>query len=66
MKLTKRKLRRKLVKYFFTYVCCKCGNVARGTPHKTKEGYCKWSEEKEKCRVCGEYQWRKCILDERK
>ena len=62
----KKSKRRKLVKGFVTYVCHKCGNVARGTPHRTGEGYCKWVEEKEKCRVCGEYQWRKCILDERK
>jgi len=60
-------MRRKLVKGFVTYVCCKCGNVARGAPHRTKDGdYCKFVEEKDKCWVCNKYQWRKCILDERR
>ena len=31
-------MKRKLVKGFITYVCSNCGNVARGTPHKTKDG----------------------------
>ena len=60
-------MKRKLVKGFITYVCSNCGNVARGTPHKTKDGdYCNVEEEKEKCLVCNKYQWKECILDERK
>ena len=59
-------MRRKLVRGFVTYVCSNCGNVARGTPHKTKCGVCNFIEAEEKCRVCGHYRWRKCILDERK
>ena len=59
-------MKRKLVKGFVTYVCQNCGNVARGTPHKRGDGYyCYFVEEKEKCRVCNEYKWRKCILDEK-
>lgn len=61
-----KKERRKLVKGFVTYVCKKCGNVARVVPHRTKEGVCKHDEAKEKCDVCGEFRWRECILDERK